>query len=229
MTFTSSILRLINSISGTISCVFLSVTFIVYCSVPELNNLHGKIIISNVATIFLSTAYILIVYNFSHLFSYLVCKIFGFVGYFFTICMFSWMTIMSFDLCWTFIRAKMPRKSSTNLKYMIYSSVAWGWGFVLTMTIMLADTLMEETSYLPMPEVGVSKCFLGDTAQGVYFHLPVLLLMLVNGIFFVITTSTLYRYHRGSRIKSISVIIFIILMSFLTCLATIMLPSINSK
>ena len=187
---------MINSISGTISCFFLLVTFIVYCSVPELNNLHGKIIISNVATIFLSTAYILIVYNFSQFFSYFVCKIFGYVGYFFTICMFSWMTIMSFDLCWTFIRAKMPRKSSTNLKYMIYSSVAWGWGLVLTLIIMLVETLMKETSYLPLPEVGLSKCFLGDAAQGVYFHLPVLLLMLVNGIFFIITTGTLYRYKK---------------------------------
>ena len=155
---------MINSISGSISCLFLLVTFIVYCSVPELNNLHGKIIISNVATIFLSTAYILIVYNFSHVFSYLVCKIFGYVGYFFTICMFSWMTIMSFDLCWTFMRAKMPRKSSTNLKYMIYSSVAWGWGLALTMLIMVVDIFGGATSYLPMPKVKLRILLKQDTA-----------------------------------------------------------------
>ena len=42
--------------------------------------------------------------------------------------------------------------------------------------------------------MGVRKCFLGDSAQGVYFHLPVLLLMLINGVFFVITITTLYRW-----------------------------------
>ena len=107
--------------SGSISCVFLLVTFIVYISVPELDNLHGKIVLSNVATIFLLTAYILLVYNFSDTFSPLVCKVFGFSGYFFTMSMFSWMTVMSFDLCWTFMRAKVPRRGSATLKFILYS------------------------------------------------------------------------------------------------------------
>ena len=161
---------------------------------PELNNLHGKIVLSNVATIFLLTAYILIVYNFSPSFSDIVCKIFGYSGYFFTMCMFSWMTIMSFDLCWTFMRAKMPRKGSTTLKYTIYSSVAWGWGALLTLGVILVDVLMAtDTTSIPHPMVGHSKCFLGDEAQGLYLHFPVLVLMLINGLFFVITISSLYR------------------------------------
>ena len=80
---------LFNSLSGLISCVFLIITFLVYIIVPDLNNLHGKIVISNVFAIFVSTVYILCVYNFSEYLSRFVCKIAGYGGYFFTIFMFS--------------------------------------------------------------------------------------------------------------------------------------------
>ena len=93
---------------------------------PEEELAHGKIVISNVCSIFFLTVYLLLVYNFSHLLPHLACKLAGYCGYFFTIAMFSWMTIMSFDLCWTFMRAKVPRKGSALLKFVIYSGVAWG-------------------------------------------------------------------------------------------------------
>ena len=35
-----SLLRLFNTLSGLISCIFLIITFLVYSFVPELNNLH---------------------------------------------------------------------------------------------------------------------------------------------------------------------------------------------
>lgn len=108
--------------------------------------------------------------------------------------MFAWMTVMSFDLCWTFMRARMPRRGSATLKYLLYSLVAWGWGFLLTTTVLLADQLLEEGAPgVPRPGVGHSKCFLEDRAQGLYLHAPVLLLMVINGMFFLVTTSTLYR------------------------------------
>ena len=31
----------------------------------------------------------------------------GYLGYFFTLSMFCWMTVMSLDLCWTFLRAQV--------------------------------------------------------------------------------------------------------------------------
>ena len=114
--FFCSIIRKINSVSGSISCIFLLVTFAVYLAVPEFNNLHGSIVISNITTIILTTAYLLLVYNLTHTFATLVCKVIGYLGYFFAMSMFSWMTIMSFDICWTFNRAKLPKKGSISLR-----------------------------------------------------------------------------------------------------------------
>ena len=193
-----SLLRLFNTLSGLISCIFLIITFLVYSFVPELNNLHGKIIISNVFSIFLLTSYLLFVYNFTDYLSGIVCKIAGYSGYFFTMSMFAWMTIMSFDLCWTFMRAKVPRKGSALLKFVIYSGVAWGSSAVLTIAIILADQVMEDQPHnqkniFPKPNVGNTKCFLEDDSQGLYLHFPILILMMINGMFFMITTITLYK------------------------------------
>ena len=65
----------------------------------------------------------------------------GYIGYFLTMSMFCWMTIMSFDLCWTFIRAKVPNKGSAAYKFSIYSCVAWGSSTVLTILVMESDDL----------------------------------------------------------------------------------------
>ena len=193
-----SILRLFNTVSGSISCIFLAITFLVYICVPELNSLHGKIVLSNVFSIFFLTAYLLLVYNFSHLLPHLACQIAGYSGYFFTMSMFSWMTIMSFDLCWTFMRAKVPRKGSALLKFVIYSAVAWGSSAAFTLGIILADQMMEDQTgnhklFFTKPNVGKLKCFLQDDAQGMFLHLPCMVLMMINAVFFLITTTTLYR------------------------------------
>ena len=112
--------------------------------------------------------------------------------------MFCWMTIMSFDLCWTFIRAKVPNKGSAAHKFAIYSSVAWGSSAVLTILVILADQMTEDEDeslqlFFPKPNVGETKCFLQDASQGLYLHLPILLLIILNGLFFIITIITLYR------------------------------------
>ena len=107
--------RMANTVSASISCVFLAVTFVVYINLPELNNLHGKIVLSNVTTIFLVTFYLLFVYNASEHLTDVACKVIGYLGYFFTMSMFCWMTIMSFDLCWTFLRAQVCKPDTCVL------------------------------------------------------------------------------------------------------------------
>ena len=99
-------LRRVYTVSAVLSTLFLLITAIVYIKLPELGNLHGRIVLSNVITITLVTLYLLLVYNASHLLSDSLCVIIGHVGYFLTISMFSWMTVLSFDLFWTFSNAR---------------------------------------------------------------------------------------------------------------------------
>ena len=193
-------LRILNTASCIISCVFLIITFLVYISVPELNNLHGKIILSNIFSIFLLTIYLLTVYHGSYYLQGLLCNLAGYTGYFLTISMFMWMTVMSFDLYWTFRRAKVPRKGSALVKFVIYSVIAWGSSTALTSSLILADILMEEVGtseelFFYKPNVGIQKCFLHERSQGLYLHLPIMLLMIINGVFFILTIINLHRYN----------------------------------
>ena len=184
-----------NTVSGSISCVFLVITFLVYVLVPELSTLHGKIVLSNVFSMLLLTIFILLAYFITHLLPYKICQIVGYGGYFLTMSMFWWMTIMSFDLCWTFMRAKAPCKNSAMHKFFIYSAVAWGLSAAMTLVIILADHMMgEQIMFLPKPNVGLTKCFLEDDSQRMYLHLPIMFLIIFNGIFFTVTTVSIYRF-----------------------------------
>ena len=109
-----------------LTCMFLVITFVVYILVSDLNNLHGKIVLSNVISMFFLTVFLIIIYNYSLNLPTAICISFGYGSYFFTMSMFLWMSIMSFDLCWTFIRFRIPRRGTANAKFTVYSSLAWG-------------------------------------------------------------------------------------------------------
>ena len=110
---------------------------------------------------------------------------------------------MSFDLCWTFIRAKVPRRGSALVKFIIYSAVAWGSSAAFTLGIIMADQFMEDheddTVLVVKPNVGKLKCFLQDDSQGIFLHLPCMILMMMNTLFFLITTTSLYRSNINTQ------------------------------
>ena len=89
----SSHLLVIFTVLGVISLVFLLVTLIVYVTVPDLFNLHGKIVVSNVSSIFLVTSYLLIVYNAPIPQGSTSCAVLGYTGYYTSMAMFAWMTV----------------------------------------------------------------------------------------------------------------------------------------
>ena len=86
-------LLVIFTVLGVISLVFLLVTLIVYVTVPDLFNLHGKIVVSNVSSIFLVTSYLLIVYNAPIPQGSTSCAVLGYAGYYTSMAMFAWMTV----------------------------------------------------------------------------------------------------------------------------------------
>ena len=186
--------RLANTISCSVSIVFLAITGFVYLSVPELDNLHGKILLSNVFSSTCLTVYLLIVYNTNN-FSDVLCILLGYFGYFSTMSMFFWMTIMSFDLCWVFKQPTVPRRNSKTRKFLLYSVVAWGTSGLATIGVFLAD--MDSNVTLPdtiKPNIGRDKCFLQNSSHGIFLHLPIFILIVMNGVFFLITTWHINRY-----------------------------------
>ena len=99
----------------------------VYFSLPTLKNLPGKIVLSNVTSILLTTKLLIIIYNvqkkqdhfegqetlaegeFLILVPSYLCLGLGYALYYTGISMFCWMSVMCIDLCWTLARATIPR------------------------------------------------------------------------------------------------------------------------
>ena len=179
--------HLLFTILGIISLVFLSITFIVYVSIPKLFNLHGKIVISNITSIFLVTLYILIFYNVA-LTGSIFCVILGYFGYFVSIAMFGWMTIICLDLSWTFCRFTIPRRGSDFSKFLGFSIIAWGLAALLTTVVLSLDITLPDGSEWK-PNMGMSSCFIEEVGNKrmVFFHIPILALVLINLILFLVT------------------------------------------
>ena len=125
-------IRAAYSFCGVFSLIFLIITMFVYMTLPSLKNLHGKIVLSNVSSILLTTKLLLIIYNvqkqdnfeeslqnrqeelekegeFLILVPSYLCLGLGYALYYTGISMFCWMSVMCIDLCWTFARATIPR------------------------------------------------------------------------------------------------------------------------
>ena len=114
--FSESLTLISFSILGAISLLSLCLVFIVYWVIPELNNLHEKIVLSNAVSIAFLTIFFLTVFN-ADLVDNLLCKIVGYFGYFSSISMFSWMSIMCFDLYHTFSRENITSLSTQNINF----------------------------------------------------------------------------------------------------------------
>ena len=185
--------RLANTISCSLSAVFLSLTALVYILVPDLHYLQGKIILSNVLAIFFLSVFLLIIYNKQHIFSHHLCITLGYFGYFCTMSMFCWMTIMSFDLCWKLKQSKVPRRDSKMVRFLVYSVLGWGCSALLTLLLATIDHIATDIPPQYKPNIGLQHCFVQNSSHGLYLHLPISVFMIFNGILFVTTICVVYR------------------------------------
>ena len=99
--------RVINTVLGLLSILLLLLTLLVYILLTELHNLHGYLVTSNILVNILHTTFLLVVFNFSHWLEDQTCKVVGYLGYFLTMAMFAWMTVLSIDLAWTLNRSRL--------------------------------------------------------------------------------------------------------------------------
>ena len=178
-------------------------TFLVYVILPDFKNLHGKIVLSNIVSIALITIYSIIVFNIDT--SSWLCTPSGYVGYFSSLSMFFWMTIMCLDLCLTFSRTQVSNNSSETFKFFIYSLLCWGLPLTLTMLLLMLHYLIPQDSFL-YPAVGEDKCFLNgeNFSEIIFFFVPMMTTMILN--FFIYTTmiGKLFIAKRETRRARIS-------------------------
>ncbi|KAF0300801.1 G-protein coupled receptor Mth2 [Amphibalanus amphitrite] len=187
-----------------VSALFLLATLVVYCAVPELRNLHGRCLLSHVAALLAAygcnlAAQLEVVYS-----SMAACQVIALVMYFSFLAACFWLNAMSFDIWLTFsrIRSAAPNRSQTG-RFVKYSLYCWCCPLVLTAVVITMqfapDWLVPPENFI-RPRLGEQSCwFPGSLEMLVYFHVPILVLMTANLVFFVLTAKNLLQTEKDTR------------------------------
>ena len=169
------------TIFSFVSLVSLILVFIIFMVVPGLNNLFGKIIMSNVVSIALYATSFL-AWNNIYFEKGNICKVFGYFYYFSATSMFSWMTVLSFHLfCSTLDCLPCARG------FLLYSVMGWGSGMVLTLGLFFHEIFLPSDSDFN-PGMGDRCCFISSEGNKSLFLycIPTLVMMIINISFFII-------------------------------------------
>lgn len=179
-----------------LSVPFLLVTFFVYACIPELRNMHGKSLMCYVLGLAVGYTVLSLVQMAIFEGKSLPCKFLGYMVYFWFMVSFFWLNVMSFDIYWTF-RGVRGAKSTERKKFALYSLYAWGCPLLLTSIALTIDN----TELLPLnyrPRIGITRCLVAEDkyVEFFYLYLPLLLLVLANVFFFVITAMRIIKIQR---------------------------------
>ncbi|CAH2095974.1 unnamed protein product [Euphydryas editha] len=190
--------KMYYTVAALISSVFLFIVLVVYILLPELRNLPGMILMAYILSLisaFTSMASL-------QLSNKDFCVTSTAVIYFSFLASFCWMNVMSFDIWWTFrVFAKTSPihkrgKTRTFALYCLYS-----WGVPLLMTIGLVILTQVDMSRIPWfitPQIPQQSCFLEGGQKLLYLYIPMLILIICNWLFFLMTVFNIWRLHHST-------------------------------
>ncbi|XP_064081051.1 uncharacterized protein LOC135197832 [Macrobrachium nipponense] len=179
------------SLAGALaSCLCLVLHLIAFFMVPDLRNLSGK----NLASLCLAllAAYISFVVNLFIEPNPLDCIVLAAVMYFCFLSAFCWMNATAFDIWYTFrLTITELRVTGGNQwhRFIAYSIYSWLIPAIAVAVVVAIDLWQPEG--IPkdfLPSLGANWCWFGHRkALLVFFALPITLMVLLNGVFFINT------------------------------------------
>ncbi|XP_061716391.1 G-protein coupled receptor Mth2-like isoform X4 [Cydia pomonella] len=180
----------VSSTCMLISSAFFIVTIAVYALLPELQNLHGRVLMVYLACMcvgftFLAAMQIMITVNNTTI---TICIGLTFVIYFALLSAFFWLNVMCFDIWWTFSgkRGLSFEKLSMRARFCAYAAYAFGFPTGLTI-IMAALEFSGLPAHPAMPMLRQQGCFLHGTSKLLYLYGPMMILCVANIVFFILT------------------------------------------
>ncbi|KAK8396034.1 hypothetical protein O3P69_005251 [Scylla paramamosain] len=170
-----------------VSCVFLTITLLVYVSVPELHaKVHGKCLVSHVTALLLAYLCLIIVQWASGRLPDAACKIMASLIHVSFLAAFFWLNVMCFDIWWTLksMRPVAETGELSRLRFKMYSIYSWGCPVFISFVAIIVDSLPEDFDVI-RPGFGEKKCWFGDNQPlWAYFYGFVLTLVVANILLF---------------------------------------------
>ncbi|XP_053609576.1 G-protein coupled receptor Mth2-like isoform X2 [Plodia interpunctella] len=186
-----------------ISSVFILATCAVYAWLPELRNLHGRVLMAYliclfVAFAFMATMQILIALDNTDT---SLCVVLSIIIYFPFEAAFFWLNVMCFDIWWTFSgkRGLSLERLSSRARFNAYAAYAFGFATALTILV----TGLEFSGMPPSPwtpNLRRQGCFFYGRARMIYLYGPVVILCFINLIFFILTAVKIVQIKKQTAV-----------------------------
>ncbi|XP_072949451.1 G-protein coupled receptor Mth2-like [Epargyreus clarus] len=187
-----------------ISSVFLFLVLVVYMLLPHLRNLSGKVLISYVFSLlvaFLSQGILTQIIRPGIRPS--TCMGLGTTIYCSFLASFCWMNVMSYDIWWTFrgyAKARKIHRRGKTFKFCMYSLYAWGIPLVMAIAYVCINKAdLRDKPWIIKP-VAPNECYMRGGAKLLYFFVPMLILIICNWMFFLMTAFNIWRLHRATAV-----------------------------
>ncbi|XP_037715042.1 probable G-protein coupled receptor Mth-like 3 [Drosophila subpulchrella] len=186
-----------QSVVMIISLICMVLTISVYLYVKKLQNLHGKCFMCYMVALFM--VYLLLLLDLWHFFTLpsTICTTSGFLGYFFVLAAFCWLSVISLHLWNTFSGpAHSLNRFLPEHRFLAYNSYAWGMALAMTGVTFLADKVIEDRDWAP--RMGTTQCWIytGDNVGLLYFYGPMLLLIVFNITMFILTAIRIVKVKK---------------------------------
>ncbi|CAH0585546.1 unnamed protein product [Chrysodeixis includens] len=185
------------SANGT-TVFFLLLVLIIYAMLPELHNSCGMIVIMFVVG--LLGTYLTLTILALAFWAAKSCMIMTSVIYYFSLSSYFWLTVMSFDIWWTFrrfVKVRPPRQGSETAKYVLYGLYAGVIPLLMTVGLVIVNNMnLKHLPWFITPHVPDHGCFLEGGSKFVYLVLPMMILSFWNWVFYVLAA---FKERRLSR------------------------------
>ncbi|KAH8248371.1 hypothetical protein KR032_002434, partial [Drosophila birchii] len=167
-----------------LSKTLLVVTIAVYLNVKKLRNLHGKVFISYMFTIFMFLFHKWVM-QFQMPLHF--CLVRGYLLYFFLMARIIWVSALSYQM-WKGFR--LINQDESEHSFLAYSISSWGAAAFMTGLLFVMDQFCngDPGKVGWIPGVGWEYCDLKRSTWDTYFVWPLVTLIAMNGVFFILTT-----------------------------------------
>ncbi|XP_025410050.1 G-protein coupled receptor Mth-like [Sipha flava] len=188
-----------------VGTAFLAATLLIYAVLPELRvTVHSGNLIAHTVCLFVSYATLAATTLVRHAFNTGACIFAGFLIQFSFLAAFFWLNVMCADIAWTFSGFRLLLYSNKieneKKKYIIYSIYAWGCSIGITVLTALAEFTEIFGDCLDIkPNFGRKGCwFSNKPSVGVFFYLPIGILLLTNFLLFLFTAFRIVFIRRDT-------------------------------
>ncbi|XP_057373380.1 G-protein coupled receptor Mth2-like [Daphnia carinata] len=190
-----------------VSSFFLVATFAVYALIPEIRNIHGVVIMCYVV----SRAGAYLIFGTLQLVgttrSTIACRAMSILIHFSYLSTYTWLNAVCFDIWWT-LKSMQPcssvnqaiRQNNLGKPFVAYSLYSWGLAAIIVIIGQVLDYYkISASESIIRSQFGEDACWFSSYgAMFAYVYGPVCILILVDIIFFVMTSVLLRRAGIGA-------------------------------